>query len=444
MNKGLVSIIIRTKNEERWIKVCLDSIYSQIYENFEIIIVDNESTDSTLNIVSEYKDIKVISIKNFLPGKAINSGINSSSGDYIVCISAHCIPVDNEWLLKLVGSLVSLPNCAGVYGRQIPVGFTPNMDKRDLLTVFGIEQRIQTKDYFFHNANSIIRRDVWGKFPFSDKATNIEDRLWGKKIIEANYIIKYDPIPAVYHYHGLNQSNKSNRRLNGIVKILEDNLANDEFSKTSSMPDGISAGHASVFLFMSIKKKELAGKSNVTLFKEKAKFILDSSLNIKGFVYASHIDLNIENSIWIDKNKIDMADSLSLPELMFRSKNELVCKKSFPYALIYYNWNYKKTELRVIDDIIKVALDKGVDICFMALKEFSHIWKYDKNNEGYSIVENNEILLDRESRNPNLRAIYGQGLFVLSSWLKHFQDNFFKGGCEVVITEKTDFLKRSK
>ena len=43
-----VSIIIRTKNEEQWIEMCLRKIYEQTYRNFEIIIVDNLSKDKTL------------------------------------------------------------------------------------------------------------------------------------------------------------------------------------------------------------------------------------------------------------------------------------------------------------------------------------------------------------------------------------------------------------
>jgi glycosyltransferase involved in cell wall biosynthesis len=47
MNK-LVSIIIRTKNEERWISSCLRSVFRQSYKNIEVIIVDNKSTDLTV------------------------------------------------------------------------------------------------------------------------------------------------------------------------------------------------------------------------------------------------------------------------------------------------------------------------------------------------------------------------------------------------------------
>ena len=64
MKSKKVSIIIRTKNEERWIGRCLESIFKQNYKNFEVIIVDNESTDKTLeklNFISKkHKSIKIL------------------------------------------------------------------------------------------------------------------------------------------------------------------------------------------------------------------------------------------------------------------------------------------------------------------------------------------------------------------------------------------------
>ena len=77
--KKNVSIILRTKNEERWIKSCLDSISKQKYKNFEVIVVDNESDDKTLERVKKYKVVKkIVKIKNYLPGKALNKGLNNS------------------------------------------------------------------------------------------------------------------------------------------------------------------------------------------------------------------------------------------------------------------------------------------------------------------------------------------------------------------------------
>ena len=158
----LASIIIRTKNEERWISSCLRSVYSQTYTNFEVILVDNNSTDRTVEKAKKFP-IKLVTIEDFFPGKAINDGIQKSSGKYIVCLSGHCIPTSNDWLKNLVADL-NLKDVAGVYGRQESLSFTSDIDKRDLLITFGLDKKIQIKDSFFHNANSAFRKDIWKKF----------------------------------------------------------------------------------------------------------------------------------------------------------------------------------------------------------------------------------------------------------------------------------------
>ena len=95
------SIIIRTKNEEKWISICLNAIFKQDYKNFEVIIVDNCSTDKTVEKAKEW-NVKVVTLKEFKPGNAINFGIENSSGDYLICLSAHCIPKEKDWLKKYI------------------------------------------------------------------------------------------------------------------------------------------------------------------------------------------------------------------------------------------------------------------------------------------------------------------------------------------------------
>ena len=134
----LVSIIIRTKNEERWISSCIKAINSQSYKNFEIIIVDNSSKDKTVSKAKKLGVKKIVKIKKYLPGKSLNLGIENSKGDYIVCLSAHCIPKSTSWLKSLVSALKNNPNVAGAYGRQQPMKFSSDADKRDLFLVFGL------------------------------------------------------------------------------------------------------------------------------------------------------------------------------------------------------------------------------------------------------------------------------------------------------------------
>ena len=53
MKKDLVSIVVRTKNESFWIGKCLHAIQNQLYKNYEIIVVDDNSSDNTLKIIKK-------------------------------------------------------------------------------------------------------------------------------------------------------------------------------------------------------------------------------------------------------------------------------------------------------------------------------------------------------------------------------------------------------
>ena len=63
-----VSIIIRGKNEEDWLGLCIKSIREQSFKDFEIIYVDSGSKDASVKIAKEYNVDKIKSIKKFLPG----------------------------------------------------------------------------------------------------------------------------------------------------------------------------------------------------------------------------------------------------------------------------------------------------------------------------------------------------------------------------------------
>lgn len=214
----LVSLIIRTKNEERWIGSCLRAVFRQDYPNFEVILVDNMSTDQTVAKARQFP-VTLVEIEKFLPGRAINDGIRASRGDIVVCLSGHCIPVNPQWLSKLVANLDD-PDVAGVYGRQEPLSYSSPLDKRDLMITFGLDRKVQMKDSFFHNANSALRRDVWERFPFDEQVTNIEDRLWGRQVLSAGMKIVYEPEASVYHYHGIHQEMNLDRARN-VVRIME-------------------------------------------------------------------------------------------------------------------------------------------------------------------------------------------------------------------------------
>ena len=217
-----VSIIIRTKNEEVWISSCLNSILNQTFKDFQIVIVDNQSSDLTLKILESFP-VKIVHYIPqdgiYKPGESLNKGIMSLDSDYYAFISAHCIAKNEFWLEEFVTEIESNDNFAGVYGKQEPLAYSSSQTKRDLAIAFGSDPRIQYKDPFFHNANSIIRKKALYPELFNEKISNIEDRDWASKKIKEGWLIRYSAKSVVYHYHGIHHDNNPSR-LNTTVNVL--------------------------------------------------------------------------------------------------------------------------------------------------------------------------------------------------------------------------------
>ena len=76
----LITVIINVYNGEKYIKSCLESIINQTYKNIEILIINDGSTDNTLNICKSYKDsrIRIINQKNMGLALARNVGIDNA------------------------------------------------------------------------------------------------------------------------------------------------------------------------------------------------------------------------------------------------------------------------------------------------------------------------------------------------------------------------------
>ena len=370
-----VSIIIRTKNEERWIDACLESVFNQTYKDFEVIIVDNQSTDQTISYANKYS-VKVISIEDFYPGKSINLGVSKSNGEIIVILSGHCIPVDDKWLENLIQDLDD-PQVAGVYGRQQPMSFSSDSDKRDLITIFGLDKKIQKKDPFFHNANSAVRKSFLKKISFDENLTNIEDRVWGMEVIKAGYKIVYEPLASVFHFHGINQ-NMNPERTRNVVKILE-SIYHENIDSKSKYLQSLDTSSLKVTAFIpSVGELEMC---------EDVPFI---QYTIKRAIEAKHIDRVI---VLTDNNKTAETCIKLGAEVPFIRPPELSSNISsiqdvLKFGLIkLHESNYKPDICAVlyksypfrpigfIDGLIENFIREGADCMLPMRDEGRAIWK---------------------------------------------------------------------
>lgn len=114
----LVSIVMSAYNEAAFISETIDSLLQQSYKNFELIIVDDASTDNTADVIRKYENNRIILLRNKENKRLafnLNLGIQKAHGKYIARMDADdiCMP---DRLVKQVNYLEQHPEIAIVGG----------------------------------------------------------------------------------------------------------------------------------------------------------------------------------------------------------------------------------------------------------------------------------------------------------------------------------------
>lgn len=177
MKKPKFSIIVPVYNTEKYLKRCLDSIKNQSFKDYEVIIVNDGSTDNSSDIISKYS-YKVINQENLGLSMARNNGVKESSGEYLIFLDSDDY-IEKD-LLKEVNE--SLSNNPDLVRYQIKEVFDDeeniNYEEEPFDNKSGVEAfKLITKYHFVENAWAYaIKRDFYLKEKFSfKKGTYHED-----------------------------------------------------------------------------------------------------------------------------------------------------------------------------------------------------------------------------------------------------------------------------
>ncbi len=368
----MISIIIRTKNEERWIGSCLEMISRQSRQDFEVVLVDNNSTDRTVDKALQY-GAKLVTIDQFMPGEAINRGIKASTGDLIVVLSGHCIPVDEHWLQNLVSELDD-EEVGGIYGRQEPLAFTPDLDKRDLLISFGLDRREQFKDSFFHNANSAFRRSMWDRFPFDATVTNIEDRIWAHTVQSAGFKIVYEPSASVYHYHGIHQEADPDR-CGSIIRIVE----SIDPPITGTANNRIEPSHLNVVMVVPVREEGLRSLDGKQLYEYSIEHARASKF-VKKIVVSTNLDDVARKSteagadIVLRRSNGQSRFDVILELMMQASLQALEDQGVIPDVIVMLEPTFPFRDATILDTLISQFAHGGFDTVIPARVEYNSCW----------------------------------------------------------------------
>lgn len=101
MNSNLkYSIIVPNYNKEVYIEECINSILNQTYKNYEIIMIDDGSTDNSVEVINKF-NIKPLKTNRLQAGGARNLGLEHATGDYIIFLDSDDYLSNNDVLEKL-------------------------------------------------------------------------------------------------------------------------------------------------------------------------------------------------------------------------------------------------------------------------------------------------------------------------------------------------------
>ena len=174
----LVSIIINVYNAEKYIAKCLESVINQTYRNIEIIIVNDGSTDKTLEICESYKDerIRIINQENMGLSMSRNVGIENSRGEYLYFIDADdFIDIDTiEYLYKLIKKYdVPIATANPMEISDYNYKKTEKAEKIKILSSKEMLKKILLSTDRAGTAwNKLIKRELFNNIRFEDRIIN--------------------------------------------------------------------------------------------------------------------------------------------------------------------------------------------------------------------------------------------------------------------------------
>ena len=186
----LVSVIMPSYNSKKYIKKAIDSVLEQTYSNFELIIVDGNSTDGTLDILDEYKKkdrrIKVIQDEGRGIGAALQLGCQIASGKFIARMDSDDIAINTRFE-KQLKIFHSIPNLILVASPVIYI----NEDD----SIVGYSFPYTNKRIIIAHPTVMMKKDAYVKAGGYQPLLRAEDYfLWNRMRLMGEFYIFKEPL----------------------------------------------------------------------------------------------------------------------------------------------------------------------------------------------------------------------------------------------------------
>ncbi len=257
-----ISVIIPTYNRGEFIKKTINSVLNQTFKNFELIIVDDGSTDNTKEIIEEFikKDdrVKYFYQKNSgSPSEPRNLGIEKAQGEYIAFLDS-----DDEWLSekleKQLAHFKSLKDeyaVVGCYAYVIEDDKKLYIEKR--LNTNNIEDFLLKSDTFFYSSSSVfLKKELLNKFSikYDSDLKIVEDLDFYISIAKKHINFSFVKEPLFkYFLHKENISRHNEENFYNYKKLIDKHYS---FFKLNKKILSTQYRKLGTFAFLAEKRKE--------------------------------------------------------------------------------------------------------------------------------------------------------------------------------------------
>lgn len=216
------SIIIPVYNVEEYIKECLDSVFNQTFEDYEVIVVNDGTKDNSMNIVKDY-DVSIINQKNKGLSAARNTGVRYAKGEYLLFLDSDDY-IEKELLENINNSLDNNPDLVRYQGRKVFENKIVDYPEEGFNSLNGVEALKKITKYHFVEpaAFYIIRRSYYEeeKFKFIEGTYHEDFGLIPLVIIKAKVVNAIDYIG--YNYRQRENSIMSSNDYEKVKKKVDD------------------------------------------------------------------------------------------------------------------------------------------------------------------------------------------------------------------------------
>jgi GT2 family glycosyltransferase len=208
----MVSVVVLTRNRVASLERTLNALADLDYPNFETIVVDNDSSDGTRELIQKYKQVVYLfAPSEFGIGHCRQLGVQNAKGEIIAFCDDDCVPVPH-WLNSITRRLMAEPDIGALAGQVINVGFPKENRYAEMMRHKGrsklgkngrlifVEDTGQAE--FFGNMNLAMRKDVMNQVGGYDTFFNTMEEIdLELRIRKLGYRVEFEPEALLEHHY---------------------------------------------------------------------------------------------------------------------------------------------------------------------------------------------------------------------------------------------------